>query len=160
MLIKFERMKTPKRLEQALIKLYNAYHNNRLNPEDCTACAVGNILDNFDSWKHLSDKHGSLQLSYIGRVHQGLGRKFNGYTPKELLQIEKQFLDSCGFKTPLCHYNTKPKNPTSKETLFNGLVTVVELLCSLDNMPNLLDYSILFEQENGEPIYHVKTFLV
>ena len=38
-------MKTTKRLEAALIKLYNAYHNNKLNPEDCTACAVGNILD-------------------------------------------------------------------------------------------------------------------
>ena len=34
-------METPKRLEQALIKLYNAFHNNRLDPEDCTACAVG-----------------------------------------------------------------------------------------------------------------------
>ena len=94
-------MKTTKRLEKALIKLYNAYHNNRLNPEDCKACAVGNILDNFDSWKYLSDKHGSLQLSYVGRVHQNLGRKFNGYTPKELLQIEKVFLDACGFKTRL-----------------------------------------------------------
>ena len=67
-------MKTPKRLENALVKLYEAFHNNTLNPEDCTACAVGNILDNHDSWKHLSDEHGSLQLSYVGRVHQNLGR--------------------------------------------------------------------------------------
>ena len=152
-------MKTSQRLEHALIKLYNAYHNNRLNPEDCTACAVGNILDNQDSWKHLSNEHGSLQLNYIGSVHQNLGRKFNGYTPQEILQIEKVFLDSCGFTTPLCHYNPKPQNPTSNEALFNGLVAVVELLCELDNEPNLLDFSKLFEQENGEPVYHVKTFL-
>jgi hypothetical protein len=72
----------PKRLEAALIKLYNAYQANRLNPEDCTACAVGNILDNHDSWKHLSDQHGSLRLSYVGNVHQNLGRKFNGYPKK------------------------------------------------------------------------------
>ena len=52
------KMQTPKRLEQALIKLYNAFHNNQLDPEDCTACAVGNILDNQDSWKHLSNEHG------------------------------------------------------------------------------------------------------
>tara|TARA_R110002051_G_scaffold4051_1_gene21493 strand:+ start:751 stop:1212 length:462 start_codon:yes stop_codon:yes gene_type:complete len=152
-------MKTSPRLENALIKLYNAYHNNRLNPEDCTACAVGNILDNQDSWKHFSNEHGSLELSYVGRVHQNLGRKFNGYSPKEILQIEKVFLDSCGFKTPLCHYNPKPQNPTSKDLLFNGLVAVIELLCLLDNETNVLDYSKLFEQENGEPIYHVKTFL-
>ncbi|MFY9241939.1 MAG: Na(+)-translocating NADH-quinone reductase subunit F [Polaribacter sp.] len=152
-------MKTSKRLEQALIKLYNAYHNNKLNPEDCSACAVGNILDNFDSWKHLTEGHGSLQLSYVGRVHQNLGRKFNGYTPQEILQIEKVFLEACGFKTPLCHYNQKPKNPTSNEVLFNGLSAVVELLCELDSIPNLMNLSKLFEQENGEPVYHLETFL-
>lgn len=152
-------MKTTPRLEAALVKLYNAYHNNRLNPEDCTACAVGNILDNFDSWKHLSDEHGSLKLSYVGRVHQNLGRKFNGYTPQELLQIEKVFLDSCGFKTPLCHYNPKPLHPTSQETLFTGLAAVVNLLCQLDHIPDVMDFSKLFEQENGEPVYHLQTFL-
>lgn len=152
-------MKTSIRLEQALIKLYKAYHSNNLNPEDCAACAVGNILDNHDSWKHLSNQHGSLELSYVGRVHQNLGRKFNGYTPQEILQIEKVFLDACGFKTPLCHYNKKPENPTANEVLFNGLAAVVDLLCALDNIPNVMDFSKLFEQENGEPIYHVETFL-
>ena len=152
-------MKISKRLEQALIKLYNAYHNNRLDPEDCTACAVGNILDNLDSWKHLSNEHGSLQLNYIGSVHQNLGRKLNGYSPQELLQIEKVFLNACGFKTPLCHYNPKPQNPKSKEVLFNGLSAVVELLCKLDAINNVMDYSKIFEQENGEPVYHLETFL-
>ncbi|WP_405609084.1 Na(+)-translocating NADH-quinone reductase subunit F [Polaribacter sp. Asnod1-A03] len=152
-------MKTTRRLETALIKLYNAYHNNRLNPEDCTACAVGNILDNHDSWKHLSNEHGSLKLSYVGRVHQNLGRKFNGYSPEEILQIEKVFLDACGFKTPLCHYNVKPKNYMSKDVQFNGLSAVIDLLCKLDNIDNVMNFSKLFEQENGEPIYHLKTFL-
>lgn len=152
-------MQITKRLEGALVKLYNAFHNNKLNPEDCSACAVGNILDNHDSWKHLSDQHGSLQLNYIGRVHQNLGRKFNGYTPQELLKIEKVFLEACGFKTPLCHYNQKPINPTSNDNLFNGLSAVVDELCKLDNIDNVMDYSKLFEQENGEPVYHLETFL-
>lgn len=153
-------MKTTQRLEQALVKLYNAYHNNRLNPEDCTACAVGNILDNHDSWKHLSDRHGSLELNYVGRVHQNLGRKFNGYSPLELLKIEKVFLDACGFTTPLCHYNYKPIHPTSKDNLFNGLSAVVDELCTLDNIDSVMDYSKLFEQENGVPVYHLETFLL
>lgn len=146
-------MKTAKRLEQALIKLYNSFHNDELNPECCTACAVGNILDNFDSWKHLSNSHGSLELSYVGRVHENLGRKFNGYSPLELLQTEKIFLEACGFKTPLCHYNPKPKNPTNKETLFNGLCAVVAHLCALDNIPNVMDYSKIFEYEESNPVY-------
>ncbi len=152
-------MKTSKRLEQALTKLYNAYHNNQLNPEDCAACAVGNILDNHDSWKHLSNQHGSLELSYVGRIHQNLGRKFNGYSPKEILQIEKVFLEACGFKTPLCHYNVKPLHPRANDVLFNGLSAVVSLLCKLDSIEDVMDLSKLFEQENGEPMYHLDTFL-
>ncbi|NJN50290.1 MAG: Na(+)-translocating NADH-quinone reductase subunit F [Polaribacter sp.] len=152
-------MNTPKRLEQALIKLYNAYHNNKLNPEDCTACAVGNILDNLDSWKHLTLQHGSLNLSYVGRVHQNLGRKFNGYSPQEILQIEKVFLEACGFKTPLCHYNKKPQNPTDIDNLFNGLVAVLSYLCELDNIANVMDYSKIFERENGVAKYHLQTLL-
>ena len=84
-------MKTSTRLEAAITKIYNAFHNNELNPECCKQCAVGNILDKTDSWKHLSDNHGSVQLNYVGKVHQTLGRKFNGYTPLELLQIESTF---------------------------------------------------------------------
>jgi len=146
-------MATPKRLEDALIKLYNAFHNNELNPECCSACAVGNILDNHDSWKHLSDEHGSTQLSYVGRVHQQLGRKFNGYSPLELLQIEKIFLEACGFVTPLCHYNQKPLNPTNKDILFNGLCAVVDFLCKLDNIENGMNYSRIFEFEDDNPVY-------
>lgn len=152
-------MRTSKRLEQALTKLYNAYHNNQLNPEDCAACAVGNILDNHDSWKHLSNQHGSLELSYVGRVLQNLGRKFNGYSPLEILQIEKVFLEACGFKTPLCHYNAKPLHPRANDVLFNGLSAVVSLLCKLDSIEDVMDLSKLFEQENGEPMYHLDTFL-
>ena len=153
-------MKTPQRLEQALIKLYNAFHNDRLDPEDCTACAVGNILDNQDAWKHLSNDHGSLQLNYIGNVHQRLGRKFNGYSPQEILEIEKVFLIACGFETPLCHYNPKPQNPRDKETLFNGLCAVVSLLCELDDMPNVMDYSRIFEYDNNQPVYSLSEVLI
>lgn len=152
-------MKTPKRLEEALIKLYNAFHNNELNPECCSACAVGNILDNHDSWKHLSDQHGSLELNYVGMVHQRLERKFNGYSPLELLRIEKIFLEACGFKTPLSHYNRKPINTSNKDTLFNGLQAVVSFLCELDAIDNVMDYTKIFEFEDENPIYGVDVIL-
>ncbi|MDY0780865.1 Na(+)-translocating NADH-quinone reductase subunit F [Tenacibaculum sp. IB213877] len=146
-------MKTPKRLEQALIKLYNAFHNDELNPECCSACAVGNILDNHDSWKHLTNGHGSLQLSYVGRVHQNLGRTFNGYSPLELLHIEKTFLEACGFTVPLCHYNPKPQNPTNKDSIFNALCAVVGYLCELEDIANVMEYSKIFEYEDQNPVY-------
>lgn len=148
-------MKTTTRFNQAIEKLYKAFHNNTLNPECCNQCAVGNILDNTDAWKHLSDFHGSTQLNYLGLVHQNLGRKFNGYSPIELLQIEATFLKACGYTLPLHHSNKKPK--LTPENLFNGLEAVVKLLCQFDNVPNVMDCSILFDykSEKSKPLAEV-----
>ncbi len=148
-------MKTSERLDAALRKLYTAFHNKTLNPECCNHCAVGNICNNTDSWKHLSDNHGSLQLNYVGIVHENLGRKFHGYTPSELLKIEAEFLKGCGYILPLNYKNAKPKNPTSQETLFNGLCATVEFLCSLDGVKNVMDYYPLFQKETQMPILEI-----
>jgi len=149
-------MKITPRLESALMKLYTAFHNNTLNPECCKQCAVGNILDRTDSWKHLSDSHGDLKLSYVGKVHQTLGRKFNGYTPLEILEIEHIFLNNCGYNLPLNHKNKKPKNPTDKIILFNGLSAVISYLCELDEISNIMDYKRLFEFKNRKTVLTVK----
>ena len=145
-------MKTSARFDNAIEKLYKAFHNHTLNPEDYKQCAVGNILDNTDSWKHLSDHHGSLQLNYIGLVNQKFGKRFNGYSPLEILQIEATFLKACGYELPLHHKNTKPNNPRDKECLFNGLSEVIKYLCELDNIENIMDYSKLFETIMYKPI--------
>ena len=138
-------MKTTKRLDLAIQKLYTAFQNNSLHPECCQQCAVGNILDNNDSWKHLSDEHGSTKLNYVGLVNQNLGKRFNGYSPIELLQIEVEFLKACGYKVPLYHKNRKPKNPTDKDVLFIGLTAVITFLCKLDHLPDVMDCSELFQ---------------
>ena len=148
-------MKTSHRLEQAINKLYNAFHNNELNPECCLKCAVGNILDNTDAWKHLSDQHGSIQLNYVGLVNQNLGRKFNGYSPIELLKIEASFLNGCGYSIPLNRLGSKPQNPKDKEVLFNGLCETVAFLCALDDVENVMDYSKLFEFDSHQPRYQL-----
>lgn len=152
-------MKTSYRLEQALIKLYNAFHTDQLNPECCFHCAVGNILDNTDSWKHLSDSHGSLQLNYVGLVHQNLGRKFNGYTPVELLKIEIQFLKGCGYSLPLNRSSKRPEDPKDKDLLFNGLCKTVAFLCELDGIDNVMEYYRFFEFDNHQPRYHIEELL-
>ncbi|MFT6842345.1 MAG: hypothetical protein ACJAZK_000141 [Psychroserpens sp.] len=146
-------MKTPQRLDEAIKKLYLAYHNNELHPECCKSCAVGNILDRTDSWQHLSDDHGSLRLNYLGNVHQMLNRRFNGYTPQELLHVEATFLSACGYQLPFKRYHKRPENPQDKELLFNGLCAVITLLCRLDNVTNVMDYTKLFEVKNDQPKY-------
>lgn len=138
-------MKTSLRLEEAIKKLYTAFHSDQLNPECCHKCAVGNILDNKDTWKNLTDQHGSVKLNYLGKVHQNLGRKFNGYSPLELLQLESIFLSACGYSLPFGQFGNKPKEPLSKDILFLGLCATVEFLCKLDEISNVMDYSKLFD---------------
>ncbi|RXJ46098.1 Na(+)-translocating NADH-quinone reductase subunit F [Gelidibacter gilvus] len=152
-------MKTSHRLDQAIQKLYAAFHNNELHPECCQQCAVGNILDHNDAWKHLSDSHGSLQLNYVGLVHQNLGRKFSGYSPLELLRIEASFLKGCGYALPLNRKGKKPKNPKDKNVLFNGLCETVAFLCALDGVDNVMDYSKLFEFDNDQPRHQLEEIL-
>lgn len=152
-------MKTSQRLERAIQKLYTAFHNNSLNPECCNHCAVGNICDNRDSWRHLSDNHGSTELNYVGIVNEKFGKKIGGYSPKELITIEAVFLKGCGYTLPLNHKSKRPENPTSKDTLFNGLCSVIEYLCQLDGVDNVMDYSKLFELDNGLPIKRLEAVL-
>ena len=143
-------MKTSHRLEQALQKLYAAFHHNTLNPECCKQCPVGNILDKTDSWKHFSDDHGSLKLNYVGHINEAFGKRFNGYKPSELLLIEQTFLNGCGFQVPLNYQNTKPQDSPEKELLFNGLCEVIDCLCKLDNIPSVLNHSYLMPLLNTE----------
>lgn len=149
-------MKTSARLENAITKLYTSFHKGTLNPEYCKSCAVGNICDNTDTWNYLTDAHGSLKLSYIGILNENFGRKIHGYTPKELLQIEIVFLKACGFSVPITLNSKRPENPTDKNLLFNGLNATIAFLCKLDNIPNVMDYSKLFEFENNQPKYELR----
>ena len=144
-------MKTTQRFDQAIQKLYTAFHDDGLHPECCKQCAVGNILDKTDSWKHLSDEHGSLELNYVGIVNQKIGKKFNGYSPKELLQIEVSFLKACGYQLPL-HHQRRPEIQVDKDILFKGLCAVVDCLCELDKIDNIMDYSSLFAYE--KEVFH------
>ena len=148
-------MKTFTRFEKAIQKLYTAFHNNTLNPECCKQCAVGNILDHTDSWKHLSDQHGSLHLNYVGLVNHKFGKRFNGYDPLELLQIEADFLKGCGYSLPLHHNGIRPDDAADKEVLFNGLSEAIKTLCHLDRIPNVMDYTALLahkKTDSFEPV--------
>lgn len=143
-------MITSPRFEQAINKLYTAFHNNELNPECCNHCAVGNICDNHDRWKHLTDEHGSVVLNYVGVVNEKFGRRINGYLPTELLHIEAEFLKGCGYSLPFNYKSVRPINPTSKDTLFQGLCATVSFLCKLDGLPDVMDCSEIFKYERNE----------
>ena len=142
-------MNTSTRFENAIRKLYEAFHNNTLHPEYCDRCAVGNICENNDAWQHLSDAHGSLKLNYVGLVNQKFGKRIAGFTPMELLQIEATFLKACGYQLPFTPNSIRPENPRDKHLQFDGLCAVVELLCEFDGIQNVMDTSQLFSFEKN-----------
>lgn len=140
-------MKLSTRLEHAIQKLYTAFHNDTLHPECAMQCAVGNICDNSDAWKHFSNDHGASNLNYVGRVHESFGRKINGYAPSELIRIEAAFLTGCGYQIPLNSTNYRPKLPLDQDTIFKGLCETIRVLCKLDNIDPILDVSELLDYQ-------------
>lgn len=132
-------MQLPYRLEMALEKLYKAFYNDELDPENCCHCAVGNICDNVDAWKHLTDIHGSVQLNYLGRLHETLGKRINGYSPLELLSIEAVFLQACGYSLTSRNRLLKPAKIIDREMMFRGLCAAIDYLCALDNVENVME---------------------
>ena len=142
-------MNYPQRFSDAIDKLYHAFQSNKLIPECACQCAVGTILDRKDYWKHFSHDHGTIQLNYIGTVHQKVGRRYNGYTPLELLRIEAAFLKGCGYKVPLNHKNNRPQVNINNDALFCGLTAVVQELCNIERLPNVMDCKVLFAYEKN-----------
>jgi|SRR5699024_8261285 len=140
-------MKTSKRFDRAIEQLYRAFHDNTLNPECCRQCAVGNICYNTDTWRLLTPAHGSVELSYLGKLNETFGRKIGGYSPSELLGIEAVFLKALGYELPLTRESKKPLKPLSKDLLFWGLSETVSHLCRLDGISDVMDPSRLFDFE-------------
>lgn len=132
----------PKRFTDAVSKLYNAFHENKLDQYYCTACAVGNICDGNDSWAHLIGvgavfTHGKKSSFFENLVHNEHTLK-TGYSLFELSTIESVFMTAAF--------------TNRKEHQFKGLCAVIEYLCELDNIQNIMDFTSLFETENDKPV--------
>lgn len=152
------KMQLTYRLEQALEKIYTAFYADELNPEDCRHCVVGNICDNVDAWKHFTDIHGSLKLNYLGRLHETLGKRINGYSPIELLSIEASFLKGCGYSLTARNRLLKPVPVISREIMFNGLCASIKYLCQLDGVENVMELYKRFDlrvQRKGSAADHL-----
>lgn len=146
-------MKKTERFDNAVTKLYNAFHGNQLNAFDCEACAVGNICDNTDEWSQYTGNAITVDSDRIVRTvyaypEKRLPYEYNGYNQDELFEIESHFLKNFIGED---HESGK----SNKEAQFKGLCAVVEYLCKLDNIPNVMDYTKLFETENDKPKYQL-----
>jgi hypothetical protein len=146
-------MKTTKRFENSVMKLYKAFHEGTLNAWDCSACAVGNICNNNWQWAYVRilksdnscvefviDKNNKSYEIAVDII------KKSDYSVDEIIKIESLFL-SC--------FKQGRNDGKEKELQFLGLCAVVEYLAELDNIPNPMDYTKLFETENNKPKYQL-----
>jgi hypothetical protein len=148
-------MKTTKRFEDAVTKLYTAFHNGELDAMDCEHCAVGNMCDNSSEWAN-----GRGDMRYFGQSNRISNSFINktGYSNKELIKIEHIFLfggDNTFFRNTISNTSVTWGHSTKQEQLdlqFKGLCAVIEYLCELDNIPNVLDFKCLFETEDNKPV--------
>lgn len=118
------------RFEKAVTKLYKAFHNNELNGMCCKRCAVGNMCDNTGGWGSTYDTKKCIET---------------GYSPYELMNIEHLFMFGHRYDDYPWDKKWDVGEYQDKEVNFKGLCAVVEYLCELDNIPNVMDYSSLFE---------------
>lgn len=177
-------LKLPVRLENALSRLYTAYHSGELNAMDCSACAAGNICANDPSWSIFRRNLGLSRFvadmlpeyTYANNSRPKvtprivMNNVFNttGYSIDEIIMVEKVFLNAMGIyslqRSDISEaYNRMLENAQSlgdgqsREALdnvnFQGLCAVTEYLCELDNVPNVLDYTNIFEKEKHEAKY-------
>lgn len=133
-------MKHSERFTNAVTKLYNAFHNGTLNAYDCQKCAIGSLCDGSDLWNRIRTSWLSQfdPSKYKGEVKELIDS--TGYSPQEILRIEKRFVSQFdGLRTA-----------DNKEYQFKGLCAVVEYLCELEGIPNVMDYTKLFESNSNK----------
>ncbi len=142
------KIELPKRFMDAITKLYNAFHSGELYALDDCYCAVGNLCNNKGDWSDVLRG----QRNLLGEAQI----KNTGYSISEISDIESIFMYGCTKKEK--YYTSTQytfEDERSKETQFIGLCAVIEYLCELDNIPNIMEYKSLFETENKRELSEV-----
>lgn len=148
-------MKHSERFTNAVTKLYNAFHKGELNAWDCQKCCVGSMCDGNPSWSYLRiDGFNTGAANYITTspyFEEALECAENtGYTGIQIVEIENIFLDSFEGLTKF----------KDKDYQFKGLCAVIEYLCELEGIPNIMDYKMLFEYDKESPKHQLSEVFV
>lgn len=131
-------MKTTVRFENAVSKLYKAFHEGKLDSGSCSACAVGNICDRNPMWEIAGGFFSAKQANGSRLEYAMKVINHTGYSREELNEVERIFIKAVKWRE-------------TKRFHFKGLCAVVEYLAELDGIPNPMDYKALFETENDKP---------
>ena len=154
------------RFENAVKKLYNAYHSDELAKGDCTKCAVGIICDNNTSWRSIfiTSMEKNHQQQYPERYNSkafGLAKQViddTGYTWRQLAKVEHSFEINTTIETLGSNNKREMKFFSNNRIEFIdynydllkgdqavGLRAVMVVLCKIEKIKNVSDYKNLFD---------------
>jgi len=108
------------------------------------------MCDNSANW--------SMYFSF-GNIYGTYKENKTMYSDLELATVELKFIFGSDANINSYHEGSFEKSigdinlclSKDKERNFKGLCAVVEYLCELDNIPNIMDYTSLFETKNDAP---------
>jgi hypothetical protein len=136
------------RFERGVTKLYNAFNESRLNQNQCSACAVGNLLGH-RFWSGGSNENNKNDIRTmqvraaavnIWRYKENKENKENdsGYTLSELAKIECIFLD--------CFVGLHREVEHEPQYQYKGLIAVIDYLAELDGIKDYGEHEKAFKE--------------
>jgi len=124
----------PKRFEQAIENLVEAYFKETLEKGSCTKCAVGNICQADTGLWHTAIKdfreYGFIEDDCLLDEVKNI-ESFTGYSLEQLEKIESVFED-----------NTKDSSEIEQ---YKGLCAVFDKLCQIEGIKNSKPYKQMLE---------------
>lgn len=76
-----------------------------------------------------------------------------GYDSTEVFNMRDTYLTKINWYNQVNRTGTHILTPNLRQ---KGFFAVVEYLCELDGIPNVMDYTCLFETENEKPKYELR----
>jgi hypothetical protein len=136
--------------------LFQAYFNDTLKHDDCSACAVGNMV---------AANMGITTQQLTPRIHlrQGWNRVFTTFTSTRQFINPKGYVPGSEAKTQIdstgyCWqdlakiefaFETAPKGESDEDWMFNGLVAVLDVLKDIHQVEdNTADVEMFVNQKN------------
>ncbi len=145
-------MKTPERFNNAMKALIKGFFDETLMKGDCSACAVGNILNGSYIWNRLfyTNKYGIKERkpSSTETIVEAIDLcRSSGYSVGDLMKVEYAFETNTVIDGIL--YSNRGKQEIVQDQ-YNGLMAVVEVLCEIEGI-DTKEYKKEFEYAlNGD----------
>lgn len=110
-------------------KLTRAYINGEVNPYDCKACFVGNLLNNKKEWGYLEERGSFTSMEQLKAMKCLLEEGEGTYSAKEIVKIELNFMRYIWeANSYINNWGNGKMTPIMEDCLFKAFESTLEML--------------------------------